>query len=214
MSNPLHNTGTVIINTGCANLASVDFALQRIGCNPVISQDLAVIKSAQRVILPGVGSADAAMDKLNTSGLSKTIKDLKMPVLGICLGMQLLGNRSEEGDCRTLGVIAQTIKQLKPSPNIFLPHMGWNRLTFKQKDHPLLVGIENGSYVYFVHSYAWPNDKNTVATSNHGQTFAAIVQQDNFMGVQFHPERSGKTGEQLLKNFIDLQPKQQVMEEQ
>ena len=197
------NTNTVIIDTQCANLASVCFALQRIGDNPTISADPSVLANARRLILPGVGSAQAAMDQLNRIGLKECIKTLTQPVLGICLGMQLLAKSSEEGQCHTLNIIDGTVRHLKKTPTTRLPHMGWNRIYFSEP-HPLLSNIEQGSYFYFIHSYAYPTSQHTLATCKYNESFSAIVQKDNFIGVQFHPERSGKTGEQLLRNFITL----------
>lgn len=194
---------TVIIDTQCANLASVAFALHRLGDTPIVSADPEILKSADRLILPGVGSAQAAMQQLQKIDLVKTITQLRQPVLGICLGMQLLANFSEEGPCETLRIIDQNIHHLKKTPNIYLPHMGWNRIHHSET-HPLLKGIEDGSYFYFVHSYAYSKSEYTLATCQHGECFSAIIQKDNFIGVQFHPERSGKAGRQLLLNFITM----------
>ncbi|MCY4330154.1 MAG: imidazole glycerol phosphate synthase subunit HisH [Endozoicomonadaceae bacterium] len=204
MTQTLQHRGTVIIDTRCANLSSVYFALQRIGDHPVISTDPEQLKQADRLILPGVGNAQAAMQQLERMNLISCITELTQPVLGICLGMQLMGRFSVEGHCSLLGIIKDNVVSLQRTADIRLPHMGWNCIDYHH-EHPLLFHIDRGSYFYFVHSYAYPeSNKYTVATCEHGQRFSAIVQKDNFIGVQFHPERSGAAGEQLLKNFLRL----------
>ena len=191
----------VIVDTGCANLASVYFALQRLGYSAQISHAKHALQQADRLILPGVGSAASAMQQLQRLALIEQLQRCQQPLLGICLGMQLLAKHSEEqGMIPLLGIIASDVKKLsvKQQP---LPHMGWNQVTFTQP-HPLFKQIANQSYFYFVHSYALPITTNTLASCHYGTDFSAIVQKDNFYGVQFHPERSAKAGSQLLDNFI------------
>ncbi|WP_298441632.1 imidazole glycerol phosphate synthase subunit HisH [uncultured Ferrimonas sp.] len=192
---------TVIIDTGCANFASVQFALKRLGCDAVISDDAATILSADRLILPGVGSAPAAMDKLRQRGLLELLPQIEQPLLGICLGMQLLGEYSQEGNTALPGLLPVQSTRLH-SNNQPLPHMGWNQLTVT--DHPLFAGINNGDYVYFVHSYGVEVGEFTLAQSEYGQRFSAAIGRDNLMGVQFHPERSSAVGARILQNFLEL----------
>lgn len=191
----------VIIDTGCANLSSVKFAFERLGYQPKISRDLEEIKAADKLILPGVGTAMAAMKNLNDRNLVETIRGLTQPVLGVCLGMQMMTDYSTEGDVETLQVINAKTDKLKDC-GLPLPHMGWNSIKFDES-HPLFKGIPNGSYFYFVHSYAVIPNENTIATCEYGVPFSAVLQKDNFYGAQFHPERSGKAGAQLLKNFVE-----------
>lgn len=192
----------VIIDTGCANLASVGFAFERLGAKHTITNNLDVIQSADRVILPGVGSASYAMQALNQGGLATVIKSLTQPVLGICLGMQLLFSFSNEGDVAGLGLIDGRVGDL--DEGVFpVPHMGWNTLE-NIADDPLLDGVKNGDYVYFVHSYAVPENVHTIASCTHNNPFTAIVRRDNIYGCQFHPERSGKTGARILENFLKV----------
>lgn len=193
----------VILDTGCANLASVTYAVQRLGYQPQVSRDPEVVLRADKLLLPGVGTAQAAMDRLQQHQLIALIKACSQPVLGICLGMQLLAKRSEEnGAIKTLGIIDVAVKQIA-DVGLPLPHMGWNQVTAQAANH-LFRGIEAGAYFYFVHSYAMPICSSTIAQVNYGEPFTAAVQQDNFFGVQFHPERSGSAGAQLLKNFLEI----------
>ncbi|SFN32871.1 glutamine amidotransferase [Izhakiella capsodis] len=193
----------VILDTGCANLASVKWAVVRLGYQPVISQELDVVLAADKLFLPGVGTAQAAMDQLRQRKLTDLIRACTQPVLGICLGMQLLGLRSEEsGGIETLGLINETVVKMTRD-GLPLPHMGWNPIT-PQADHRLFRGIAADSYFYFVHSYAMPLNASTIAQCDYGGAFSAAVQHDNFYGVQFHPERSGAAGAQLLKNFLEM----------
>lgn len=194
----------VIIDTGCANLSSVAFAFERLGVCPIISADAEAIQSARRVILPGVGSAPFAMDKINQRNLVPVVRSLKQPVLGICLGMQLLFETLEEGQEKVqgFGVITGNIDALDTKKNPS-PHMGWNTLNLL-KDHPLTKGLKPTDHAYFVHSFAAPVGAHTLASCEYGSKFSAIVQHNNFQGCQFHPERSSKTGAQILKNFLDL----------
>ena len=192
---------TVIIDTGCANLASVRFALERLDTPVTVSADASTILSAERIILPGVGSAQAAMAQLEQRNLLSVLPEIEQPLLGICLGMQLLGEYSDEGNTSLPGLLPFTTRRLQPG-NQPLPHMGWN--TLEPVDHPLFAGIKKGDYVYFVHSYAVAESNFTLAACEYGQRFSAAVGRDNIMGVQFHPERSGKTGTQILKNFLEI----------
>ena len=192
-----------IIDSGGANLASLQFALERLGAESVVTSDLAVISTAPRVLLPGVGSALAAMQRLTASGVAGHLPQLTQPVLGICLGMQLLFQKSEEGPAQCLGILPQTVRKLTPAPGRPVPHMGWNRLHMVRED-PLLEGVAEGEYLYFVHSYAAPASTTTLATSDYGMPIAAVVRKNNFWGTQFHPERSTKVGARILANFLGL----------
>lgn len=194
-----------IIDSGGANIASVRFALERLGVDSVLTADPAVISAAERVILPGVGAAPVAMAQLARAGLVECIRGLTQPVLGICLGMQLLFERSEEGDTPLLGLVGGTCGAFDPGMGLTVPHMGWNRLLPQGKGrHLLLSGVEDGAHVYFVHSYAAPVSADTVASCSYGVDFTALVARGNFMGAQFHPERSGPVGARILGNFLAL----------
>ena len=194
-----------IIDSGGANIASVRFALERLGVDSVLTADPAVISAAERVILPGVGAAPVAMAQLDRAGLVECIRGLTQPVLGICLGMQLLFESSEEGDTLLLGLVSGTCGAFDPGMGLTVPHMGWNRLLPQGEGrHPLLAGVEDGAHVYFVHSYAAPVSTDTVASCSYGIDFTALVARGNFMGAQFHPERSGPVGARILGNFLAL----------
>jgi imidazole glycerol-phosphate synthase subunit HisH len=202
----------VIIDTGCANLASVRMAFERLGVTPRVSCDAADIEQADKLILPGVGTAVAAMRNLNERGLVPLIRAAKQPLLGFCLGMQMLAEASEEtmaGDkgrngalIEGLGIVPGKIRLMEVG-NLRLPHMGWNQIEHDET-HPLLAGIPSGSYFYFVHSYALEVTDATLATCDYGNPFTAIAARDNFFGAQFHPERSGAAGARLLQNFLEL----------
>jgi glutamine amidotransferase len=197
----------VIIDTGCANLASVKFAIERLGYRVTVSKDPTILQQADKLFLPGVGTAKEAMANLIERDLVEPIKSLTQPVLGICLGMQMLAEASEEGFgdqpiIETLGIVEGHIEKMDVAP-LRSPHMGWNQVTPKL-DEPLFKDIPAGSYFYFVHSYALPVNDNTIASCEYGTPFTAAVNKDNFYGVQFHPERSGKAGAQLIKNFLEL----------
>ncbi|QKJ87759.1 Imidazole glycerol phosphate synthase subunit HisH [Paramixta manurensis] len=193
----------VILDTGCANLSSVKWAIQRLGYQPEVSRDADVVLKADKLFLPGVGTAQAAMDLLRERELIALIKACTQPVLGICLGMQLLGAGSDEsGGVTTLGIIDQPVKKMNAAERP-LPHMGWNQITPLAGNH-LFRDIDDGAYFYFVHSYAMPVNPYTIAQCTYGDPFTAAVQKDNFFGVQFHPERSGAAGAQLLKNFLEM----------
>ena len=191
-----------IVDSGGANIASVRFALERLGVRSELTADSAVIRCAERVILPGVGSAVEGMKRLQARGLVDCVRQLTQPVLGVCLGMQLLFDDSEEGPTKTLGLIPGTVALLPDSPGITVPHMGWNTV-LTGKTVPLLDGIAKDARFYFVHSYAGPVNAFTLASCDHGRPFAAMVQRGNFSGVQFHPERSGAAGARLLQNFVE-----------
>jgi glutamine amidotransferase len=191
-----------LVDSGGANIASVRFALERLGVRSELTADPVVIRAAERVILPGVGSAGEGMKRLQARGLVDCVRGLTQPVLGVCLGMQLLFEQSEEGPTETLGLIPGTVALLPGAPGITVPHMGWNTLT-TGRDTGLLDGIGPDARFYFVHSYAGPINAFTVASCDHGVPFAAVVQRGNFSGVQFHPERSGPAGARLLQNFVE-----------
>jgi glutamine amidotransferase len=191
-----------IVDSGGANIASVRFALERLGVRSELTADPAVIRAAERVILPGVGSATEGMKRLQARGLVDCVRGLTQPVLGVCLGMQLLFESSEEGPTQTLGLIPGKVALLPDSPGIQVPHMGWNTV-LTTKTVPLLDGIAPDARFYFVHSFAGPVNAFTLARCEHGTAFAAIVQRGNFSGVQFHPERSGPAGARLLQNFVE-----------
>ena len=191
-----------IVDSGGANIASVRFALDRLGIQSELTADAAIIRSADRVILPGVGAANEGMRKLHERGLVDCVRSLTQPVLGVCLGMQLLFESSAEGPTETLGLIPGQVDLLPCAPSIQVPHMGWNTI-LSGKNAPLLEGIDEEARFYFVHSYAGPVNAFTVASCDHGTPFAAVVQRGNLCGVQFHPERSGVAGARLLKNFVE-----------
>ncbi len=191
-----------IVDSGGANIASVRFALERLGVRSELTADPAVIGAADRVILPGVGSAVEGMKRLRAKGLVECVRGLTQPVLGVCLGMQLLFENSEEGPTETLGLVPGTVALLPGSPGVTVPHMGWNTI-LTARTTGLVEGIVPADRFYFVHSYGAPVNAFTVASCDHGTPFAAIVQRANFSGVQFHPERSGPAGARLLKNFVE-----------
>lgn len=195
----------VIVDTSCANISSLKFAIERLGFETTVTADTDVISAAGKVFLPGVGSAAAAMQQIHNKGLFDCIRALTQPVLGICLGMQLLTNRSEEANAsdsvECLGLINTEVNAMQ-SDNLRLPHMGWNQV-HPVKDSPLFHGIEDNSYFYFVHGFCVPTGEHTIATCDYTKAFSATIQNGNFMGVQFHPERSGKAGAQLIQNFIE-----------
>lgn len=191
----------VIVDSGGANLGSVRYAFERLGVSPHVSADAEVIRTADRVLLPGVGAAEPAMQRLQALGLVEVLRGLTQPMLGICLGMQLLFEHSEEGGVDCLGLVPGRITKLVPAPGLRIPHMGWNRLQ-PRGAAPFLGGIAPGAQAYFVHSYAAPVTADCIAASQHGQSFAAVVQRGNVMGAQFHPERSGRVGARLLENFL------------
>jgi glutamine amidotransferase len=192
----------VIIATGGANIASLQFALERLGAASRVSADPLEIRAASHVILPGVGAAADAMRRLRAAQLDSVISGLTQPVLGICLGMQLLHAASDEGATACLGVIPGRAQRFADAPGQPVPHMGWNTLEIAG-DCTLLDGLTSGAYAYFVHSYALPRSDATIATTEYGVTFSAGVQWHNFAGVQFHPERSATVGARVLQNFLN-----------
>ena len=197
-----------VVDSGGANISSVLHALRRLGVEPEFTSDAATIRRADRVLLPGVGAAGHAMEVLQGHGLVEVIRELKQPVLGICLGMQLLFESSAEDAANLLGLIPARLERLAESPGLRVPHMGWNSIKAEHPD-PLSDPLD-GDWFYFVHSYAAPLGPWTLARAEHGSVFSAIVRQDNFYGAQFHPERSAVAGARLLKNFLstDISPKQ------
>ena len=194
----------VLVDSGGANIGSVRYALQRLGIDAELTGDGDAIRRADRVILPGVGAAAAAMRRLHEIDLVATLRGLDRPLLGICLGMQLLFESSEEGDVACLGLLPGRVRRLQPAPGIRIPHMGWNRLA-RRGSPALLDGVADGAQAYFVHSYAADESADTVATCEHGVRFAAVVQRGDVAGAQFHPERSGPVGLRLLANFLGMQ---------
>ena len=193
----------VIVDTGCANISSVYFAFKRLGVEARISCDGNVIKAADKVLLPGVGTAHHAMATLQQAELVDTLQQLQQPLLGICLGMQMLTRHSMEGDVPCLNLIPGEVNILQ-SGGQRLPHMGWNTLC-NISSHPLLAGFTEQDYVYFVHSFAVVPSPYTLAECHYGNNFAAVIGNNNVVGAQFHPERSGKTGARLLQNFLEWQ---------
>jgi glutamine amidotransferase len=191
----------VLVDSGGANIGSVRYALERLGVVAELSGDGDAIRRADRVILPGVGAAAAAMQRLRELDLVATLRALDKPLLGICLGMQLLYALSEEGDVECLGLLPGRVRRMRGSPGVRIPHMGWNRLR-KRNDSTLLDGVADGAQAYFVHGYAADIDNATIASCEHGEGFAAVVQNGHIAGAQFHPERSGPVGLRLLANFL------------
>jgi len=191
-----------VVNSGGANIASVLHALGRLGAETLFTADAAEIRRAERVILPGVGAAGHAMEVLGRHGLVDVIRELRQPVLGICLGMQLLFESSAEDDANMLGLIPARLRRLPDRPGLRVPHMGWNALKV-ERDDPLTTGLD-GEWFYFVHSFAAPTGEWTVATAIHGEPFSAVVRRGNFCGAQFHPERSAAAGARLLRNFLEM----------
>lgn len=196
-------TRAVIVDSGGANLASLRYALERLGTDAEVTVDARRIEGASHVLLPGVGAAPDAMQRLSAAGIVLTLTALTQPVLGICLGMQLLFRSSEEGPTSCLGVVPDTVRRLQTAPGLPVPHMGWNRIS-RCRDDPLLEGIAEGEHAYFVHSYAAPASAFALATACYGGLLAAVVRRGNFWGTQFHPERSGRTGARVLANFLGL----------
>ena len=189
-----------IIDYGAGNVQSVLFALKRLGFEGTVTNDWNTIKSADKVIFPGVGEASSAMKMLQESGLDVLIPTLKQPVLGICLGMQLMCEHSEEGNTNGLGIF--DVNVVKFSNEVKVPQMGWN--TIYNLKTPLFEGIKENEFMYLVHSFYAPLSENTIATTNYELEYSTALQRDNFYGVQFHPEKSGVFGEQIMKNFLNL----------
>ena len=190
-----------VIEIGCANTASVLFALERLGAQTQLSSDPAEIAAAEKVVLPGVGAAGFAMTRIRELGLYDVIRGLTVPLLGVCLGQQLLFERSQEGDVDCLGLIPGQVAKMTASHDLVVPHMGWNQLEILRED-PLTSGVHDDDFAYFVHSFVCPVNAFTLATSVYGAPFAAMVRKDNVFGCQFHPERSSATGARILENFL------------
>jgi glutamine amidotransferase len=190
----------VIINYGAGNIQSIKFAIQRLGYEAILSHDELEIRAADKVIFPGVGEASSAMKMLKATGLDEVIPTLKQPVLGICLGMQLMCNFSEEGNTDGLKIFNSEV--LKFDGREKVPQIGWNQIENLKSE--LFKGIKENEYMYSVHSYYIPLYEKAIATTNYGVKYTAAIQENNFYGVQFHPEKSGKVGEQILKNFLEL----------
>ena len=191
-----------IIDYKAGNIKSVEAALQRLGCETILTKDPQTISAADKVIFPGVGHANAALEALKAAGLDTLIPSLTQPVLGICLGMQMMCRRSEEGDTPCLGIFDAEVVKFRPEHGEKIPHMGWNQIS--QLKSPLFEGIPDGSFMYFVHSYMVPVFEHTAAKCGYAQDFSAAIARDNFYGCQFHPEKSGNIGLKILENFIKL----------
>ena len=194
----------VIIDSGGANIASLRFALDRLGCEAELTRDAGRIADADGVLLPGVGAAGDAMARLDDLGLADTIRGLTRPVMGICLGMQLLFDASEEdGGQACLGLLPGTARRMEPTTDRPVPHMGWNR-AWSRGPSRLLDGVDDGAHFYFVHSYALPVADETSGTAHYGLDFTAVAERGHVVGTQFHPERSGAAGSRVLGNFIAM----------
>ncbi|MDX1518202.1 MAG: imidazole glycerol phosphate synthase subunit HisH [Woeseiaceae bacterium] len=197
------SNGVAIIDSGGANIASLLYGFQRLGTNARLTSDADEIRAADRVVLPGVGAARDAMQRLREHRLVDVIRGLTQPVLGICLGMQLLADGSEEDDVDCLGILPGVATRLPADNDFPVPNMGWCPLDLQQQ-HGILDGIAPGEYFYFLHSYALQVSDLTLASARHAAPFSAIVAKDNFVAAQFHPERSSSAGARLLKNFLGL----------
>jgi len=191
---------TIIINYGAGNIQSIKFALQRLGVKAILSNDAQEIKTADKVIFPGVGEASSAMKKLKESKLDKVIPTLTQPVLGICLGMQLMCNNSEEGNTEGLGIFDTDVVRF--SESVKVPQIGWN--TIRNLKSPLFEGVCENEYMYLVHSYYAKKSDEMIAESEYDINYASALQKNNFYGVQFHPEKSSKAGSKILENFLKL----------
>jgi glutamine amidotransferase len=191
-------TDLALINLGCGNLGSVGLAFQRLGIAPTVTDDPQIIVQARRVVLPGVGAAGFAMERIRTLNLQPLLAGLQQPLLGICLGMQMLFERSEEEDVACLGLLTGTVRKLEPSPGRPVPHMGWSRLDVTAED----IGLSHGDYVYFAHSYVCPEGPHTAAGTDYGRPIPAAVRRGNLWGAQFHPEKSAAPGRRFLEAFL------------
>lgn len=191
-----------IVNYEMGNLRSVENALRRLGADFTVTADADAIRRADRVILPGVGNAAAAMDHLRLAALPDVIRRLRRPVLGICVGMQVMCRDSEEGNAKGLGIFDSHVRRFRVPADMKVPHVGWNQIG--NLESKLFRGLEGGTYVYFVHSYCATLCPDTIATTDYGGRFSAALKYENFYGTQFHPEKSGDAGEMILKNFLSL----------
>ena len=187
-----------IVDLGCGNIGSVRLAFGRFGLQPVVTSDPEEIAGADKVILPGVGAAGFAMEQIDALGLRSTLTSLHQPALGICLGMQLLFEGSDEEDTECLGLIPGRVRALEAAPGRPVPHMGWSRVDVRTPE----LGIDSGDYLYFAHSFACDDSAAAVATTSYGRDLAAVVRKDNWLGAQFHPERSGAAGARFLESFL------------
>ena len=191
-----------ILDYKMGNLRSVENALKRLGAEFTVTDDADVIRSADKVLMPGVGNAAEAMENLRSASLVDVVRSLRRPVLGICVGMQVMCRHSEEGDVDCLNLFDARVKRFEPSADLKVPHLGWN--TIGNLESKLFKGIDGGEYVYFVHSYYPELCSDTIATSCHGVMFSAALKYENFYGTQFHPEKSGDVGERIIENFLRL----------
>ncbi len=191
-----------VIDYDTGNLRSVANALERLGAEFCVTDDHQIIRSADRVLLPGVGEAQSAMAKLSERGLVEVIRSLEQPVLGICIGVQLLCQYSEEGDTECMGIFDSRVKHFPSIEGHKVPHMGWNSI--ENLRSPLFEGVDEASFIYYVHSYAPTLSPHTIATTTYGVEFSAALRRDNFYGTQFHPEKSGDVGSQILSNFLKI----------
>ena len=187
-----------IVDLTYGNIGSIQLAFERFGVSPVLTADPEAIKSADRVVLPGVGAAGYAMQRIDELGLRDVLTSLKQPALGICLGMQLLFERSEEAETKCLGIIPGTVRALEPEPDRPVPHMGWSQLQVRDS----AIGLKTGDYVYFANGYAADSGEATVASADYGREIPAVVRRGNWLGAQFHPERSSIAGAEFLKAFL------------
>lgn len=188
-----------IVDVGCGNIGSVGIAFERFGIAPVVTGEAEEIAAADRVVLPGVGAAGYAMERIGALGLAPVLLALRQPALGICLGMQLLFEGSDEADTACLGLISGRVRKLEPAPGRPVPHMGWSRIEVRDES----IGLRSGDYVYFAHSFACDPGPETVASAEHGRPIPAVVRSGNWLGAQFHPERSGEAGARFLRRWLD-----------
>ncbi|MFV0482765.1 MAG: imidazole glycerol phosphate synthase subunit HisH [Bacteroidales bacterium] len=194
---------TVIIKYSAGNIGSVLNALERVGCQAIVSDDKDLIRSADKIILPGVGHARTAMNNLKNKGLDEVIRNLKSPILGICIGLQLMCKYSDEGNTECLGIFDTKVRKFEQQNDMKVPHMGWNNIE-PISGNPLFDGIDKKDFVYYVHSYYAELCGDAIAHTEYGVKYCAALQQDNFYALQFHPEKSGTVGERILSNFLNL----------
>jgi glutamine amidotransferase len=188
-----------IVDVGCGNIGSVGIALERFGIAPLVTGEAGEIAAADKVVLPGVGAAGYAMEQIAALGLVPVLRALRQPALGICLGMQLLFDGSDEEDTICLGLISGRVRKLEPAPGRPVPHMGWSRIEVRDES----VGLRSGDYLYFAHSYVCDPGPATVASADYGRAIPAVVRSGNWLGAQFHPERSGEAGARFLRSWLD-----------